>query len=373
MASSSESDVEVGWRRKKEERQEDDPRGEFWATPPKKRKVEPDGQPVSKSAAKACIIRSCSRPVKANARHIKYFHMPSFMDEPIDENTASKCIAFLTLICTLLGLQTLSQLVDKVKQKKLFASFLIEISQKDRDLVNCLANELKGPEVQGFVFHGVTHVSHLVHWSVLGRLVDYLSPDQQFALFSQFPTAAAKKEINANNFVIAGDSIVRNLPSYLNFNVPVICAPGVRMCTPDKDKWLVRFWVPVLEAIIRHQKPHFIFHLGTNNISSLKSKAPKVVIQEAKELCQRLWNLNKTILITFSAILYRKASEAGIVLEVNDRIRQLTATDDRLQFVDFSGVLSEDRWFRSDGVHLSDDGIKEFARCFNDLFLRKFQ
>ena len=74
-----------------------------------------------------------------------------------------------------------------------------------------------------------------------------------------------------------------------------------------------------------------------------RPQAPKVIIKEAKELCERLWKLNKTISITFSAILYRKASEAGIVLEVNDRLRQLTTTDDRLQFVDFSGVLSEDR------------------------------
>ena len=61
-------------------------------------------------------------------------------------------------------------------------------------------------------------------------------------------------------------------------------AHGVRMCSPDKGKWLVRFCVPVYEALIRHQKPHFVFHLGTNNILSLKSKAPKVVINEAKEL-----------------------------------------------------------------------------------------
>ena len=85
----------------------------------------------------------------------------------------------------------------------------------------------------------MTEVSHLVNWSVLGRPVDCLSPDQQSALFSKFPTSAAQKEIKANNFVIAGDSVVRHLSSYLNFNVPVSCAHVVRMCSPEKDKWLV--------------------------------------------------------------------------------------------------------------------------------------
>ena len=110
------------------------------------------------------------------------------------------------------------------------------------------------------------NVSHLVHWLVLGRLVDYLSPDQQFVLFSKCPTAAARKEINAKHLVITGDSIVRHLFLYLNFIVPVICAPGVRICSPDKYKCLVCFWMPVLEALIRHQKPHFAFHLGKNKV-----------------------------------------------------------------------------------------------------------
>ena len=56
------------------------------------------------------------------------------------------------------------------------------------------------------------------------------------------------------------------------------------------------------------------------------------------------------------------------MVEINYRLCPMTATDDRLHFVDFSGVLSEDHKFRSDGVHLTDAGIEEFARCIKFMF-----
>ena len=127
----------------------------------------------------------------------------------------------------------------------------------------------------------------------------------------------------------------------------------------------------LLDAGVRSSHPSseapFRFPFRKKQSSSLKSKAHKVVIKEAKDLCQRLWNSNKTISITFSGILCKKALEGGIVVEINDRLRQMTTTDDRHQLVDFSGVLNEDRWFRSDGVHLLDAGMKDLARCFNDF------
>ena len=121
----------------------------------------------------------------------------------------------LTLICTLLGLQHLSELVDKAKQKKLFAIFSIEISPKRPRFGQPWSKIVERAWGSWICWgDGVTEVSHLVHWSVLGRLVDYLSPDQQSALFSKFQTSAARKQIKANNFAIAGDLVVRHLSSY---------------------------------------------------------------------------------------------------------------------------------------------------------------
>ncbi len=182
------------------------------------------------------------------------------------------------------------------------------------------------------------------------RIVNYLTDNQRFALFAKFPSAEDLKGVRAKNFVIAGDSILRHIPSYLQYDVPVICAPGVSMCTPDKDKWIVRFWAPILENMIRHPKPHFIFHLGTNNVSNHKENAPTIVLEEAKQLCEKIWKLgNRMIHITFSA-----------------------ESDSRIHFLDFSNVLREPGLYRYDQAHLSDQGVKEFTGCMNDFLYRQY-
>ena len=165
--------------------------------------------------------------------------------------------------------------------------------------------------------------------------------------------------------------MVRHLAEEINYEVPVICAPGVSMCTPSKDKWMLRFWVPMLEHMLMHPRAHYIFHLGTNNVSNHKAKAPAIIKKEAEDLCQRMWRFNKQTHITFCAVLYRSQKESLIVVDCNEELRKLAAKDKRTHFFDCSNVLRDPKLFRRDNVHLSDEGVKEYTKCINDFLYRE--
>ena len=371
MASSSESERDVVWKRREQPRKEEEDR-EFWATPPRKRKEETEER-STKQPAKQCLVSSCSIPVKNNARHTKHYHMPSFVEETIDRKIVKKWMEFLRLICTLLGLTTLENLVELVNRKSLHSKITIAMSPRDKDVMNCVAKELQEDVINDTCLKQISKKCQLTHWSVVVRIVNYMTSEQRFALFAKFPTVEAMKAVLAKNFVIVGDSIVRYLGENLEFDVPVICAPGVCMCNPDRDKWILRLWVPVLEMMLSRPKPHFIFHLGTNNISNLGKDSPAIIRKDALELCKKLWKFNRSLNITFSAILYRSDKDQPIVMEANHKLRQLAESDDRINFVDFSNVLRDRKLFRRDQVHLSEEGVNEFAKCFNDYLYRKYK
>ena len=374
MATSSESEGDMVWKRKGKGRveiSEEEPK-EFWATPPRKRKEDPEVRPPPKTNAKKCLVRSCNLPVRYNARHIKYYHMPSFVDEAVDDSLVQKWVEFLHYLCKLLGLRSLNEMVNFVNSYKLHNEVPLDVSPRDKDTINSVAKVLGEKGMRDVCLRNISQKCQLVHWSIVVRMVDYLTEEHQSLLFAKFPSSDVLKDVVAKNFVIAGDSIVRHLSNSLKFDIPVICAPGVTMCSSQKSKWLIRLWIPIIETMLKRPKPHFIFHLGTNNISNGREDAPYIIKKEAQELCKRLWEFNRMLNITFSAVLFRSKAEDKIVMEVNHKLRELSESDDRIHFLDFSESLQDREYFRRDQLHLSDEGVKAFAKCFNEFFYKQY-
>ena len=193
MASSSESDADVVWRRREQPRPKEELERGYWATPPRKRKEQSDEQPAPKVSGKQCLVRSCIIPVRQNARHVKHYHMPDFV-EVVDVGTGSKCVEFLKLMCTLLGLVSLHELVKLVSDKKLQSDVPMAMSPKDKEVINCVAKTLNEVGMRETCIKKIEQCCQLIHWSSVVRLVNYMTENQRFAFLLNFQQRKLSKK-----------------------------------------------------------------------------------------------------------------------------------------------------------------------------------
>ena len=149
--------------------------------------------------------------------------------------------------------------------------------------------------------------------------------------------------------ILAGDSIVRHLKSKLINKTEVICASGVHMCMTHKDKWVNRLWKPLKQQLdLSVTCPLVIFHLGTNNVSSLKGKASGIILQESKELCEKVWNINVNTKVVLSAVLKRKEQDENFVDDVNLEMEKYVVLDQTISMINLNNPLVDKSLLKKD-------------------------
>ena len=244
-------------------------------------------------------------------------------------------------------------------------------------LINDMAEYFKEEGENGEFLSACMKLCYLVHWAVFVNMMNLLDRSQLIIFKKKFPSGYDLNQIcklRVSKVIMAGDSIVRHLKSKLINKTEVICAPGVHMCTPHKDKWMNRLWKPLKQQLDLSVKcPLVIFHLGTNNVSSLKGKASGIILQEAKELCEKVWNVNVNTKIVFSAVLKRKEQDEHFVDAVNLEIEKFLVLDPRISMINLNSTLVDKSLFKRDQIHLSPKGVIKFASCLNQFLRLKFK
>ena len=370
---SSESESDAVWKRKSAPTRQEVPESSYWASPPKTKRQKTDQAPRSRGKAKACLIADCGFQVANLHKHLKFQHMPAFLSREMNDKELEACVAHVERLVLLLDLANIEALLGFVRAHKLYHVDPVEMTPIDLKNMNLLGEKFGEEKATDMQLRKIDKKSQLIHWTVVIRITAKLSNEQRANLEIMFPTPARLNKLDVRKRYIFGDSIVRNLEEHLVIKVPVVCAPGVTMCKPVKEKWLARLWVPVLEALLANTKapvpPHLIFHLGTNNVSNSRRKAAAEVEREAKELCAKIWKFLKFTRITFSAVLPRAAADKDAVYQVNHKLRELAQSDDRLSFVDFGSQLLSDQNYGRDQIHLSSAGKARLGTCFSEYLM----
>ena len=374
--SSSESDGERVWKRRAAPARQESVERSFWASPPKAKRLREVPQMSSKSGSNArkCLIPSCNYQVSCMHKHVKFHHLPIFASKEVDCDNKEKWESYLNSLATRLKLQNRAELLDFVCKNRLHHSDSVDMTQLDSNNINQMAEHWGEQKDTDLQLRRISKQCHLIHWTVLARLVGSLSDRQSESIEQDFPSPALANKIENKQIFIFGDSIVRDLHKNLLVEIPVTCAPGVCMCKPDQEKWCARLWLPVVETLLENCKkivpPHLVFHLGTNNISNSPHNAAREVDQEARQLCSKVWHFNKHIHITFSGVLPRSRFDQEAVMAVNHKLRLLAEANPRISFVDFGRELSLDRFYGKDQVHLNYQGKVVLGSCLS-MYLSK--
>jgi len=170
--------------------------------------------------------------------------------------------------------------------------------------------------------------------------------------------------------LVIGDSMLRHFdPIRTNQNIWLFSYPG--MTIGQLTEHLQHEYLPCE----RHVRLVFL-HIGTNNASQQRAnQSVTSIIDEYKQLIERIGRLYPHCEIWCSGILPRLDDDQSRGVEINRKLKQLEINGTKLNFVDLSiqftdesGAPLEDM-FKPDQVHLSKTG-NELLQTLIDEFVR---
>ncbi|MCB9870942.1 MAG: hypothetical protein H6837_13885 [Planctomycetes bacterium] len=202
------------------------------------------------------------------------------------------------------------------------------------------------------------------------------NPHRWATAIAEFETADRAAPVEPGKVVFAGSSSIRLWHTLERDMAPL---PVVHRGFGGAKLFDLLYYADTL--ISRHRPSVVVLFCGTNDLDRTQAKTPEQVCTLFQRIVARLHAADASLTIVYIAITPTLARDNRIeqVRDANRRIRDVCATDRRLEFVDPSPALMDaagrpdPKWFQRDRLHLNAEGYRVWTRYIRPVVLRLFE